>query len=246
MKGTFNLFSRIRVKMNGYNSVESSAYFIYKCYARTKSGLFFFMFLFVISCNEKTQHHEKNGFMMVEAESFTSQRADEGRHWYVIDSAFSEDIPGFKENYSSSASGGKYLMLLPDTRVTHDDTLIHGKNFSNEPGKIAILDYPIYFENPGKYYVWVSTYSTGSEDNGVHVGINGQWPENGARMQWCKGKNQWTWASKQRTKEQHCGVERQIYLEIPKKGLHTISFSMREDGFRFDRFALSREYIKPE
>lgn len=189
---------------------------------------------------------EKEGLVMVEAESYTKQYADEIRRWYTIDSGFSENIEGFTGNYSSTASGGKYLMLLPDTRITHDDKLIHGENFTNEPGKMAILDYQIYFENPGRYYLWVSAFSTGAEDNGLHVGINGQWPESGQRMQWCEGKNQWTWASKQRTNEQHCGVERLIYLDIPSKGEHTISFSMREDGFRFDRFALTKDYIMPE
>lgn len=211
-----------------------------------KNWLFLLLASLAFSCNNQNQHREKNGFVMVEAEHFVLQQANEIRKWFLIDSGFTDNIRGFSENYSSSASGRKYLMLLPDTRVTHDDQLIHGENFINEPGKMAILDYPVYFENPGKYYVWVSAFSTGGEDNGLHVGINGLWPESGARMQWCEGKNQWTWASKQRTNEVHCGVERLIFLDVPSKGLHTISFSMREDGFRFDRFALTKEYVQPE
>jgi hypothetical protein len=204
------------------------------------------LILAAMSCGKTNYPTEKDGFVMVEAESFNRQYSDNIRKWHIIDAGFSENIKGFSENHSASASGGKYLMLLPDTRVTHDDKLIHGENFTNEPGKMAILDYPIYFENPGKYFVWVSAFSNGSEDNGLHVGLNGEWPESGARMQWCEGKNQWTWASKQRTIEVHCGVERLIYLNIPSKGLHTISFSMREDGFRFDRFALTKDYVMPE
>ena len=138
------------------------------------------------------------------------------------------------------------MEILPDTRKNHDEQLIRGENFSNVPGKLAILDYKIYFNTPGKYYVWVRAFSTGSEDNGIHVGLNGEWVESGQRMQWCEGKNEWTWASKQRTKEDHCGVEQQIYLEIPDKGWHTVSFSMREDGFEFDKFILSQEYEMPE
>jgi hypothetical protein len=64
-------------------------------------------------------------------------------------------------------------------------------------------------------------------------------------MQWCDGKNQWTWASKQRTQEEHCGVEKLIYLEVDQPGEHVISFSMREDGFRFDKWAMSMEYKMP-
>ncbi|GAK98027.1 hypothetical protein JCM19294_1649 [Nonlabens tegetincola] len=97
------------------------------------------------------------------------------------------------------------------------------------------------FNNPGRYYVWVRAYSTGSEDNGIHVGLDGEWPEYGKRMQWCKGKNKWTWESKQRTKEEHCGVPHQIYLDIEKAGTHDIQFSMREDGFKFDKFILTKD-----
>lgn len=204
------------------------------------------LFLAAMACGKSHHPTEKDGFVMVEAENYSVQSSDEIRKWHIIDAGFSENITGFSGNYSATASGGKYLMLLPDTRVTHSDKLTQGENFTNEPGKMAILNYPVYFENPGKYYVWVNAYSTGSEDNGLHVGLNGEWPESGARMQWCEGKNQWTWASKQRTNEQHCGVERLIYLDIPSKGVHTVSFSMREDGFRFDRFALTKDYIVPE
>jgi hypothetical protein len=64
-------------------------------------------------------------------------------------------------------------------------------------------------------------------------------------MQWCEGKNKWTWASKQRTQENHCGEEKQIYLEIEEPGIHTIHFSMREDGTEFDAWAMTMEYEKP-
>lgn len=88
--------------------------------------------------------------------------------------------------------------------------------------------------------------TTGSEDNGIHVGLNGEWPESGQRMQWCEGKHQWTWASKQRTQQVHCGVPKLIYLEVEKEGWNTVSFSMREYGFEFDKFLLSQVYFNPE
>jgi hypothetical protein len=100
----------------------------------------------------------------------------------------------------------------------------------------------VKFNNPGKYYVWVRCYATGTEDNGIHVGLNGEWVESGRRMQWCRSQNKWTWDSKQRTKEEHCGIKKQIYLDIPSAGMHTISFSMREDGFEFDKWIMTKEY----
>lgn len=191
------------------------------------------------------EYREKGGFVMVEAEHYTAQRSDDIRKWYKVDKDFSGTWEGFTENHSVTASGGAYMTVLPDTRVEKTDKLVQGINFSNQPGQMAILDYRIHFETTGRYFVWVSAFSTGAEDNGIHTGIDGQWPESGARMQWCEGKGKWTWASKQRTEEQHCGVEQLIYLDIVTPGWHTISFSMREDGFRFDRFALSRQYQVP-
>lgn len=188
---------------------------------------------------------EKEGLVSVEAEQFISQEKDEIRKWYVIDATTALLYKGVDTLQSSTASKNAFIAILPDTRVTRNDKLIRGRNFSNEPGQMAVISYEIQFTNPGKYYVWVRAYSTGAEDNGIHVGLNGQWPESGQRMQWCEGKNQWTWASRQRTEAVHCGEEKLIFLEIPSPGKHTISFSMREDGFRFDKFVLSKNYQVP-
>ena len=195
----------------------------------------------------KHQFAEKEGVVAVEAEHFQSQELDQVRQWHLVSA---DNIPkGMSDGdttHFETASGSAYLEILPDTRRNHDEKLIHQENFSNQPGLLGILNYRIHFENPGRYYVWVRAFSTGTEDNGIHVGLNGEWVESGQRMQWCEEKDQWTWASKQRTKEVHCGVEKLIYLDIPSVGWHTVSFSMREDGFEFDKFVLSQNYQKPE
>ena len=135
---------------------------------------------------------EKKGIVAVEAERFFSQTNDEIRKWVVIGENSKPDLQNTDSKISATAGGKKYISVLPDTRVTHDDKLIQGENFSPEPGKMAVVSYKVKFKNPGKYYVWVRAFSTGTEDNGIHVGINGQWPESGQRMQWCDGKNEWT------------------------------------------------------
>ena len=188
---------------------------------------------------------EINGRLLVEAEAYDMQSQNDIRKWYIIGQEDVGDLSDVDVAHTSTASGGKYLEILPDTRTNHDEKLIHGENFSNEPGKLAVLDYRVKINTPGRYYVWVKAFSTGTEDNGIHVGLNGSWPESGQRMQWCEGKNTWTWASKQRTQEVHCGVEKLIYLDIPSAGNHVISFSMRDDCFAFDQWALSSEYESP-
>ena len=200
-----------------------------------------------IPSKAQTMFEEQDGIVAVEAENFASQEKTNIRAWYVTSTTQDPGIePDHDGSHADEASGNSYLEILPDTRVTHNDRLRNGTNFSNNPGVLGILNYKIYFNNPGKYFVWVRAYSTGTEDNGIHVGLNGEWPDSGKRMQWCNGKNQWTWESKQRTSSNHCGESRLIFLEIPSVGEHTISFSMREDGFEFDKFVLSKEYTKPQ
>lgn len=189
--------------------------------------------LIFIGGNLKAQKkfEEKNGFLKVEAEDFSKQTKSDIRKWYII----SDD------EKSKNSSGKKYIKILPDTRKTHDDKLIKGVNFNNTPGKMAIVSYKIYINNPGRYYIWANVFSSNSEDNGVHVGLDGEWPESGQRMQWCDGKRSWYWDSKQRTKEVHCGLPGFIYLDIDKAGQHTIAFSMREDGFSMDQWFMTKD-----
>lgn len=208
-------------------------------------------FLLFFTTNGQSQptflFEEKGGLLAVEAEHFVGQTVNSVRQWYVLDGQEKElPKPDADPSHASTASGSTYLEILPDTRKNHSEKLIVNENFSNTAGQMALLHYLVYFNTPGKYYVWVRAYSTGSEDNGIHVGLDGEWPESGQRMQWCEGKNQWSWASKQRTKEVHCGVPELIYLEIPSAGWHEISFSMREDGFEFDKWIMTQTYEMPE
>lgn len=199
------------------------------------------------ACITKAQVFEEiDGMVAVEAEHFFSQTNSEIRQWYIVTEE-AEPVRYFEDggNHASTASGGAYIKILPDTRKSHQDPLRRGENFTEQAGLIGVVSYWVHFNNPGKYYVWVRAFSQNSEDNGIHVGLNGEWPESGRRMQWCEGKHQWTWGSSQRTQEVHCGVPELIYLEIDQPGRHTISFSMREDGFEFDKFVLSKVYREP-
>jgi hypothetical protein len=207
---------------------------------------FVFSGLALLQSQTNMVFEEVDGLVAVEAEHFSKQKKTDKRMWYLCDKNTSpRDNEG---NFSSIASGNAYMEILPDTRRTHSDLLIHGDNFSNTPGTMAIIEYQVYFNNPGRYYVWARAYSTGPEDNGMHVGINGTWPSSGQRLQWCQGKNSWRWESAQRTNEVHCGVPGQIYLDVPSAGIHTIAFSLREDGFRFDKWILTKDpdFERPE
>ncbi len=205
---------------------------------------------------EDVVFEERDGLVVVEAEHFFAQTQTDKRAFHIVSPKHTPvvkpdgdpaHLSDDKQN-NGNASGGAYLEILPDTRRTHGDKLIPGENYSNKPGKLAVLSYKVHFNTPGRYYVWVRAYSTGSEDNGLHVGIDGTWPEHGQRMQWCKGKKQWYWESRQRTAKKHCGVPHEIYLDVETAGEHTISFSMREDGFEFDRWLMTNnvDFRRPQ
>ena len=71
-----------------------------------------------------------------------------------------------------SDSGNAYLEAFPDTRIAHDDPLIIGEIFFPVAGIGGIISYKVKVINPGKYYIWVKAFSNGTEDNGLHVGLN--------------------------------------------------------------------------
>ncbi|MDB4538061.1 DNRLRE domain-containing protein, partial [Akkermansiaceae bacterium] len=190
----------------------------------------------------KKVHKQINGIVVVEAEDFDAVDRQDHRTWHLTTK---DQVPNVKPDpdpsHAEGALGRGYLELLPDTRVTHADPLVNGVSFTNTPGKCSVLYYPVEFTEAGRYFVWVRMNCTGSEDNGIHVGLDGKWPESGARMQFTGKHGEWQWDSRQRTEKVHTGVLGQIWLDIEKPGLHTIMFSMREDGFEFDRFLLTKE-----
>ena len=191
---------------------------------------------------------EKNGIVAIEAEHFHEQTLTDKRAWYLTTKDLTPDIqPDGDPSHIGGASGGAYLEILPDTRRTHGDKLIKGENFTDEPGKMAILSYKVHFNTPGKYWLWARACSTTSEDNGLHFGINGTWPDSARKWQTVT-RNQWHWKSAQRTGKVHVGVPGILTLDVPSTGEHTIQVSMREDGIALDKILLAntREYTPKE
>lgn len=190
---------------------------------------------------------EADGLVTGEAEHFVHQEHTSVRAWHRISGATTPIIePDGDPSHADSASGHAYVECLPDTRRTHDDPLTPRENFSNEPGTMAVLSYRIHFSTPGRYYVWLRTFSTTTEDNGAHVGLDGTWPESGERWQTTQ-KHAWSWDCRQRTNEVHVGVPMQLWIDVPRAGEHTFQISMREDGLEIDQWLLSKDVAyRPE
>jgi hypothetical protein len=184
---------------------------------------------------------ERDGLVAFEAEHFIEQTKAEKRAWYrTTEKDLPSVMPDGDAPHWDGASGGAYLELLPDTRRTSKDKLVKEENFVNEPGKMAVLTYQVYFNTPGTYWIWARVYSTTTEDNGLHFGIDDVWPESASRWQTVV-KDKWHWESKQRTETIHTGVPEILTLEVSKEGLHRIHVAMREDGIELDRILLANQ-----
>lgn len=183
---------------------------------------------------------EHGGLVAVEAEHFFRQEAAEVRAWHLFTPKLRPEIEPYADgSHVLGAGGGAYLEVLPDTRRTRDDQLVRGENFCDEPGLMAVLSYRVHFQTPGRYYFWARTFSTGTEDNGLHVGLDGAWPESGRRWQTVK-KRAWAWDSRQRTAKVHTGVPGLLFLDVPA-GEHVVQISMREDGVELDKWLLTTD-----
>ena len=146
-------------------------------------------------------------------------------------------------NHSDTAVGNAYLELLPDIRVTHNDPFGPPTAIWGAAGTGPEMNFMVDFPEAGQYFVHVRALSTGSEDNGIHVGINDDWPVSGERMQWCTNGRGWQWSSRQRDSggAGPCGASHTITIDVPSPGTHRVNFSAREDGFEFDRFILIKD-----
>ncbi len=192
---------------------------------------------------------ETGGLVVIEAENYDEVETDGPRQWLLTTPSMTPSAGADPDpNHAEGASGSAYLEALPDTRVTHSDPIMGGTNFFGRGGQGPALTYNVRFTGTGRYIIWMRAYSTGTEDNGAHVGLDGEWPTSGERVQWCAGKNQWTWSSAQRDAGgSACGRPRSVSLMITEPGMHQITVSMREDGFEFDKLILAAdESFEPE
>jgi len=113
----------------------------------------------------------ESGTAVIEAENYSAQHNADTRRWIVFNSQ-SNNAHGLADSdklHLEGTSNNAYIELLPDSRTNHYEPLVHDVNFSATPGKLAVLTYPVYFDAPGRYFVWARAFSSGSEDNGLHT-----------------------------------------------------------------------------
>lgn len=175
---------------------------------------------------------------------FEAEDADNrAERWVLMNSSTPEQENDPDGNHSDGAVGGAYIELLPDMRVTSEDTFGPPTAIWHEPGDGPEAEYTMNFPEAGRYYVHIRAYSTGTEDNGIHVGLNNNWPLSGRRLQFCTAGQEWQWSGRQRNSggAGACGAQKTVWITVDEPGDHTFKLTPREDGFEADRIMLIKD-----
>lgn len=169
---------------------------------------------------------EVDGLLSVEAESFSGRAPSTFAAYSQVHTW--ELIPDPPGNANSGSSGDAWMEALPDEKG--EDGIGPGVPEGTEGAR---LDYNIWINTPGTYFIWVRGKSKGAESNGMHVGIDGTLTTGQAMTGWF-AINQWVWENRRRNSSP-------AFVEINEVGPHTLNVWNRDDGFKLDKIVLTRE-----
>jgi len=197
------------------------------------------VFQFAISATAQAELRVDDDYIALVFEAEDDDTRSE--RWVLTNAATPAIEPDPDPNHSDGASGGAYLELLPDYRVTEHDPLYEPTALWNR-GDGPQAHYTMDFPEAGRYYVHIRAFSTGTEDNGIHVGLNGQFPLTGAQMQWCTANAGWQWRGRKRDSGGGaCGIKKSVWITVEEPGENTFMISAREDGFEADSIMLIKD-----
>jgi len=180
---------------------------------------------------------DKNGMVVVEAEHFYKQTLKEKRAWYINSPDHHPQVwPDHDTATYANAGGLAYVEALPDLFHEEKDPIIQNENLGGY-GTVAVIHYNVYFNKPGRYYIWTRLRSNDQEDNTTGAGVDGTYPLTAHILQSPVEKKIWIWKSDNRVSRNPWVMGRASF-EIPTIGIHDVQFYMREDGEEFDRFIL--------
>lgn len=152
---------------------------------------------------------ESNGLVSIEAEhaDFVTPA---GRHtWYSV-------YPTVRSGFGAYQAGPNTGTSLARTSVV------------NSPR----LDFKINFRRTGTFYLWLRGSGASSNDDAVHVGLNGTLLSTAATLSGFSSALAW------RRMDTNGAVAR---VSISNTGVHTLNLWMSEDGFLVDKLLLTQD-----
>ncbi len=100
-----------------------------------------------------------------------------------------------------------------------------------------MLSYMVYFNHPGKHYIWVrglgdSNVTGGGNSDSIQIGLNGTLADTAYRID--QFPDEWTWS-------RHTPSDPVASLNVVTAGVNMINFWMREDGLAIDKFVITSD-----
>lgn len=152
---------------------------------------------------------EMNGIMVAEAEHFTSKAPGKDAFAAIQ----------WEEVKDYAGAIGSLMQALPNDK----DTQVNAGDKTDGP----VLNFKVYFQNPGTYYVFMRIPPLGGSDNSINYGMDGAVVKANVH----NGAGRWNWNVKEGTAP----------ITIEKPGVHTMNIWMRENGVAVDRLMVRNE-----
>jgi arylsulfatase A-like enzyme len=147
--------------------------------------------------------------IVVEAEHYHQRENRGGQGWEFVSLRHS--------------SAGESLQALPNNGTNYQD---------NYQALSPHLEYEVSIDTPGRYYVWARARGSNNSNDSLHVGLDGQAPLSGRRLE--QIFDYWGWTSVRDTGGR-------AYVDVAATGVHTFDVWMREDGVIVDKFILTTD-----
>jgi hypothetical protein len=145
--------------------------------------------------------------VFIEAEDYALKEPKNGVSWTL--------------DTTAGYSGAGALRALPNTGASHSSS------YETDSPR---LDYNVDFTQTGTYHVWVRGWASNSDDDRVHVGIDGAGTSTADRIDGFT--DAWQWSRSTRDRDD-------ATLDVTTTGPHTINVWMYRDGFRIDAILLT-------
>jgi arylsulfatase A len=145
----------------------------------------------------------------MEAENYHEQQSRGGQSWQNVSLRHS--------------SSDESLQALPNNGVLIDSDY---ENLSPRVG------YRANFDTADRYYVWARARGANNSNDSLHIGLDGQAPLSGKRME--EIFDYWGWTSMLETGGR-------AFVDVTSVGVHTLDVWMREDGVIVDKFILTTD-----
>ena len=161
----------------------------------------------------------QNGFLVVEAENYTSSEDGESggvtHEWSRITDA--------------TASGG-YVVTVDNNGGNNFWGVSSAAQVENEAPQ---LNYRVNFETTGTYYVWARGFGANGGDDSLHIGFDGaRQTESGGLTGFTGGGYRWG-------RNSTYGGQGRVTLEVTTAGDHTLNLWPREDGIVVDKLLIT-------